>query len=287
MSLFEIVMARGITVLIFIAFAVCTAVTVVLYKATELAETELPNLIYRKSHKTCSTSWMVWLKENVNPEYCIVASYGSTHALKRVRENLNECGRDVPIAIVDHNDITKSELRKYNSRRTVIFDSIRDPATRVLSLCKQTIRSREDLKGDERCLTESSEEFLWYTYPPNGTKTKDNIIDFYVDCNDVENSICRIRRLIPGAIQEKVTRMRKFNERHNDMNLRLGGGAFENLRNIIDEYINSKLKNGLSDKGTKTRKCWVKYKKNLSKAQYSRYGRESEADKKTVQALPS
>jgi len=273
-------MAPEISALIFVTFVVSTAVTVILYKAAELEEAELPNLIYRKSHKTCSTSWMVWLKENVNPEYCIVASYGRSHALQRVRENLNECGTGVPIAIVDHNDVTKSELRKFNSRRTAIFDSIRDPAARLLSLCKQTIRSDEDLNGDERCLTESYSEFMWYTYPPNGTKTWDNRIDFYMDCNDVHNSICRMRRLIPGAIQKKVTRIRKFNIRRQDFTLPLKGGSFENLRKVTEEYINSKLKNGLHDKSSKTHSCKVKYKKNLSNVQYSGYGRESEKDKK-------
>jgi len=272
-------MAQKVTRLVLIAFTIATTATLVFYRKVQ--QRELPNLIYRKSHKTCSSSWMVWLKENLNPQYCIVASYGGGgHALTRVRTNLNDCRKGDPIAIVDHNDIMKSELRKFNSRRTAIFDSIRDPATRVLSLCKQKVRTQENLSGDEQCLTESSAEFLAYTYPPDGKETRENIIDFYMDCNEVETSICRMQRLLPGALQKKVTHVRKFNKRHQNFTMALKGESLDNLRNVMDQYVKAKLKNGLRDVRTKSKsqKCRVKYKENLSQAQYDGYGRENEKD---------
>lgn len=57
-------------------------------------------------------------------------------------------------------------------------------------------------------------------------------------------------------------------------------GSFVNLRKVTGDYFNFKLKNGLIDQETKTNNCKIKYKKNFSDVQYSRYGREEVKSKK-------
>ncbi len=233
---------------------------------------KLPNIIYRKSHKTCSTSWMVWLEYNLIPEYCIVKAKDPGMALSQVRDNIGKCGDGSPLAILDHNDIKRSDLLQVNSRKTVIIDSIRDPITRIISVCKQMARKSNNLTEDEFCITDSAGMFKSYTYPPVGEETADNAIEFYLDCEEIENSICRLQKFMPKAIRKSIIRINSFNIRKRKLSIPLTNDLQVNLKNVTEEYIKAKVNIEMSK--SKIKECAVQYTdEKVNHKLYTRYGR--------------
>ena len=232
----------------------------------------LPNIIYRKSHKTCSTSWMIWLEYNLISEYCIVKAKNPGRAQSQVRNNIGKCKDGSPVAILDHNDMKRSDLLQVNSRKTVIIDSIRDPITRIISVCKQMARKSNNITEDEYCITGSANMFKSYTYPPSGEETNDNTIEFYLDCDDIENSICRMQNFMPSSLRTSIIRINSFNRRGRELSISLTNSLQENLKNVTEEYVKAKI--NIEKSEPKIKRCSVQYlDKKVNKKLYTRYGR--------------
>lgn len=231
-----------------------------------------PNIIYRKSYKTCSSSWMAWFQENLHHDYCIVVSQGRGYVFEQVKTLMRQCPKGSPIAVVDHNNLTRIDLKKQNLRNTIIIDSIRDPITRITSLCKQEYHESNVISDEQDCLSVSSWSFTSYAYPPNGIADQNNNIDFFINCDDVEKSICRIRHFLPNSLQKTVSRIKSINVRKRELSISLSQTAIENLKNITEDYSKAKLHMFLADR--KISSCNVKFEsKGITASMYNRYGR--------------
>lgn len=141
---------------------------------------ELPNIIYRKSHKTSSTSWSRWIREQIDEEYCIVDKVmkKGINLMSNHMEKLYECRGDKPVAILGHNLFTKKDLRSINNRTTYIIDSVREPSIIPLSACAQRLKLNEVEINVTECDTLKGLDSDWYRYP--GGRNNESVIDIWL-----------------------------------------------------------------------------------------------------------
>lgn len=159
--------------------------------------------------------------------------------------------KEKPIAVLDDNYLTRKDMKMYNNRRTIVFESTEDPIRIMKNIClKSTTRDScfiEDLPNSTNIGSQ-------------GNKLAAAQPDFAISSYDVYTSICAITLLVPHSLQNILLRPRQKNVQGGSWPIKLDNKSLSHLARITNDSIKAKL--NLRRMSYRSRNCRLNFGSN-------------------------